>query len=493
MKRSRTPKGENMEETTLIYVLDKHGTPVTPTRRHKHIQKLLKRGMAVIVCHNPMTVRMKYNVGHKGPALYGGTDPGRTNIGNAVISETGEVVYKDHVETNNRDVPKRMKERKEHRQASRRGERQKRKRRARKNNTTKEFPNGRKLPGCEEPLELKDITNTEARFNNRKRKNGWITPTVRHLVETHLNMIRKIKKILPVTEWTIEANKFAFMQMEDGSVTGVDFQNGRLKGFASVNEYADYLQKGKCLCCNSPIEHHHHIVPRSKGGSDTPENIVGLCNKCHEQVHKGALSLKETGARKKYGALSVLNQAIPYIIKGLYDIFGEENVYVCSGYETKTAREVFGICKDHPEDAVCIAAIPHVSNINDNAKTHEVKQFRRHNRAIINNQRERTYCFNNKVVAKNRKPRFEQKGKALSDLGLTREETSRLTVRKSRRYYNAADRIMPGTEILYKESRYIITGQISGGRYFRAYGCEKKNIPARDCMIVRKNVGLVYV
>ena len=93
-----------------------------PTKREGHIQKLLKRGKARVVSHLPFVVQLKYETENKTQPLYGGTDPGRTNVGNAVITKEGKVVYKDHLTTNNMDVPKHMAERKEHRQASRRGD-----------------------------------------------------------------------------------------------------------------------------------------------------------------------------------------------------------------------------------------------------------------------------------------------------------------------------------------------------------------------------------
>ena len=45
---------------------------------------------------------------------------------------------------------------------------QARKRLAKKHDTDRDFPDGRLLPGYDEPVMLKDIINTEARFNNRK-------------------------------------------------------------------------------------------------------------------------------------------------------------------------------------------------------------------------------------------------------------------------------------------------------------------------------------
>ena len=476
-----------------IYVLAKDGTPIMPTKREHHIQKLLKKGMARVVSHNPFVVQMKYNVGKETQPLYGGTDPGRTNIGNAVVNEKGEVVYKDHVTTNNSEVPKHMAERKSHRQASRRGERQARKRLAKKHDTTTEFPEGRILPGCSEPVMLKDIINTEARFANRKRDEGWLTPTATHLVRTHINMITHICSILPVTSWTFEINRFAFMKMDDGSVFGTDFQNGRMKGYENVESYVFSMQSGKCACCGGIIEHYHHIVPRHEHGSNLPENIIGVCNDCHEKIHTGKKNVDFIGMQKKYDALSILNQAVPYVLKEIESKFGKDNVSICRGTDTAKARETYGIEKDHPADAVCIATMFHTDSVKDNIETYEVVQFRRHNRAIINNQKERTYYLDGKLVAKNRNPRFEQKGPALSDLNLSREEISHLTVKKSRRYYNEPDRIMPGAEILYEDKRYILTGQLTGGKYFRVYNGGKKNIPANKCRIIKNNTGLVYV
>ena len=383
-----------------IYVLARDKSPLMPTARYGHVQKLLRKGKARVAMHRPFTIQLKYDTPGITQPLYGGTDPGRTNPGNAVAAEDGTVVYKDHVTTRNRDIPKFMRERAEHRSASRRGERLRRKRRAKKNGTTKEFPEGRKLPGCEKPVPVKDITNTEARFCNRKRPEGWLTPTARHLVRTHVNQIRNIMKILPVTHWTLEVNRFAFMLMEDGTVRGVDFQNGRMKGYDGVEDYISALQDGKCACCGKPIEQFHHIVPRHEGGSDRPENIIGLCGECHEDVHTNGRSLTAYGEKKKYAALSVLNQAIPFMCSELEEMFGDRFT-TCTGYETKAVRELYGVDKTHDNDAVCIAAYTlNPDRIDNNTGVYEVRQFRRHDRAVVNNMRERTYYLNGKPVAK---------------------------------------------------------------------------------------------
>ncbi len=480
----------------LIYILDASGRPLMPTKRTGHIKRLLNRGMARITTKVPFTVQLKYETAGITQPLHGGTDPGRTNIGEAVVDDGGNVLYKAHVETRNKDVPKLMSERKQHRQASRRGERLRRKRRAAKCGTVTEFPEGRTIPGCEKPVMMKDIINTESRFANRKRQPGWITPTVRQLVQTHLNMVRKICRILPVTDWTIEANRFAFMRMGDGSIRGVDFQNGRLKGYKDTHEYIYAMQDGKCACCGSKIEHFHHLTPRSKGGSDTPENLVGLCNSCHTKVHTGELSLEKIGLKKKYAALSVLNQAIPYIIDGLVEMFSEEHVHLCEGYETRMVRESLCIGKDHSEDAVCIALLgTGITEAHDDAEAFEIRQFRRHDRQNVKAQRERTYYLDGKVVCKNRHKRTDQ-GKVDSLEAFRKKHPSdigRLVVKKSIRYYNRRDRIFPGAVFRYQGSEHVLTAQRNNGAYYYAAGLAKNGVSSKQCLVVKQNSGLVYL
>ena len=419
-----------------------------------------------------------------------------------VIKKNGEAVYLAEVKTANKDVPNHMKERAAHRKASRAGERKVRQRRAIKNNTV--FADGevrkRILPGCEKPIENHYITNTEARFMNRKRPAGWLTPTANHLVQTHLNMVDDIRQILPVTDWTLEINKFAFMKMEDGSINGIDYQNGRLKNFTDVNDYVHNEQEGKCAVCGKPINHYHHITPKHDGGSDLPENIIGLCDECHSKVHtkKMKAQFKKLGEKKKYAALSVLNQAIPYIHKGLIERFGEDHVHICFGWQTYELRQYTHLGKEHYADAQCIAAIPFNIIPKQNNQVYEVKQYRRHDRAIINNQRERTYYLDGKPVAKNRKARFEQVGDsldmflALFPLEQQRAICSKLTVKPSTRRYNNLNRHLPGCIFYYKNKRYVLSGQLNNGAYLRAYGMGNKNFKASECQIIPFG-GLVYV
>ncbi len=502
-----------------VYVLDIYGNPLMPTKRFGWVCRALKDGRAVVVGTEPFTIQLTYEPEtHVMQDVYAGIDCGRTNIGAAAVRDDGTCLFNAHVTTRNKEVPKCMAERKMHRQASRRGERLARKRLAKELGTTMDgLIKRRHLPGCRKDVTVKDIINTEAKFNNRIRPEGWLTPTAEQLLRTHLNVVSLVRKILPVTDVCIEVNKFAFTAMDDPSIWKhkKDFQNGSLQGYNGINEAVYAMQDGKCLLCGKPIEQYHHILPKHEYGSNTFGNIVGLCSKCHDKVHKDEktaekLTKLHNGLAKKYGALSVLNQVIPQLCGELLMRFGEGHVHATTGYDTMLARNAVGLDKTHDADAYCIA----IQGIEDVAghvpdacaelpKAYEIRQFRRHDRAVVHHQTERTCKLDGKIVAKNRRKRTEQdcdslhewylKAKAEYGKAEARRMQSHMTVSKSKRYYNNPDRIMPGTVFMYGGKRYVLSGQLSNGAYYRACGFGGKNFPAKDCVIAQQNAGLVYL
>ncbi|MGN0485546.1 MAG: RRXRR domain-containing protein [Lachnospiraceae bacterium] len=503
-------QNDKNNRTYFVYVLDRTGQPLMPTTRYGKVRRLLKAKKAVVVDTKPFTIRLKYEPEtHFTQETILGIDPGRTNIGISVIRRSGQELFSAVCETRNREIPKLMQERATHRRASRRGERLARKRLAKRYGTLTSFPEGRLLPGYEKPVMVRDIINTESRFHNRKRNAGWLTPTATQLLRTHVNLVRKIKKIFPVTDAALELNRFAFLQMENPHIRRWEYQRGPLYGRGSVEEAVYEQQDGICLLCKKRmIEHYHHTVPKSKGGSETLKNRVGLCNICHEQVHKDPewadkLASKKAGLNKKYGALSVLNQVIPFLLDELDGIF-PDSVAVTEGRSTKAFREDHGIVKDHDRDAYCIACSSLREPIRCSFSTgYRILQFRRHDRARIKAQTERTYRLGKTIVARNRRKRMDQKEDSLhewylkmkSQLGIAQAKTLQqtLTVQKSIRRYNRIERLMPGTVFFRNGTRLVLSGQLTGGNYLRAVGDGKTNHPTRFCRIAKENTGLVFL
>lgn len=492
----------------VAYVLSKDGRPLMPMHSHGRVRRLRKEGKAIVKSRVPFVIQLTYDLPdeHVQPVIVG-IDPGRTNIGVCAIDEKGNPLYSAAVETRNKEIPTLMSERAAHRRASRSGERKRRQRRAKANNTcfadseTKQ----RVLPQCEEPITVHYIKNTESRFCNRKRPEGWLAPTANQLLKTHLNAINLVKKILPVTDVVLEINKFDFVRMENPNVENWEYQKGKLWGYNSVEAAVSERQNGHCLFCNKPIEHYHHVEPKHIGGSESVDNRSGLCEKHHKLVHTDAeweakLRNKQQGVLKRYHALSVLNQIMPDLVTELAN--KEESFFVTTGYDTHMIRNAFDLPKLHYVDAWCIAVSAADTSEAPEFKPYTIKQFRRQNRANVHSQRERVYRLDGVAVAKNRKKRFEQKDDALQDwyqkqTSILGEKEARLllgklTVTKSTRRYNNLDRIMPGAVFMHRGKRYVLSGQLSGGLYFRAVGDTKTNFPARDCRIISANSGLVY-
>lgn len=118
-------------------------------------------------------------------------------------------------------------------------------------------------------------------------------------------------------------------------------------------------QDGHCLFCEEPIDHYHHIVPRHKGGGETLANGCELCTKHYDFVHKEAtwankLTTLKEGVNKKYNALSVLNQIIPFLMEYL-DKETPYSIYATDGKSTKGFRAAKNVQKEHYADAYCIA------------------------------------------------------------------------------------------------------------------------------------------
>ncbi len=365
---------------STVYVLNKDGKPLMPTTRGGHVRHLLKEQKARVVRAKPFTIQLLYETDDAVQPLYLGIDPGRTNIGIAVVKANGTAVFTAHLETRNKKIPKLMQDRKKARRARRtNGRRHHRQRRAKANDTiskkcvkqdTAQSKNPSKrakkigvikrhLPGCKKDVLCIGIKNKEAKYTNRARPEGWLTPTANQLLQTHINLVKKIQKFLPISDVVLEANKFAFMRLDNPDIQKWQYQQGPLYQKGSLKNAVSEMQEHHCLFCKKPIEHYHHVVPQSENGSNTIANIVGLCAEHHNLVHKdiawqGKLAEEKTGLNKKYSALSVLNQIIPALTKELSALF-PKHFFVTNGKSTYDYRAAHGVSKDHWLDAYCIA------------------------------------------------------------------------------------------------------------------------------------------
>ena len=108
---------ELLEKTEYIYVLGVDGKPQMPTNRKVRVRSLFKSGLAKIVDTVPFTIRLLYENYAVLQPITIAEDPGRTNIGAAVLTQLGDLVFSAVVETRNKSIKKLMTDRKAHRQA----------------------------------------------------------------------------------------------------------------------------------------------------------------------------------------------------------------------------------------------------------------------------------------------------------------------------------------------------------------------------------------
>lgn len=491
----------------IVYVLSKDGKPLMPTDRCGHVRFLIKTGRAVVERRLPFTIKLQYDVVGNTQPLWLGIDPGRTNIGVAVVNESGDSLFEAELQTRNKDIPKLMKERSEHRRKHRYyGRRAKKRRRAVANGTTTaNLKVERRFPGYHDGIQIcKDCNGKTPKFNHRTRKEGWLTPTANHLLLTHVNLVKKLSGFLPISDVVLELNKFAFMQLDDPSVKKYDFQRGQLFGHESVYDAVDVQQDGHCLLCKNPIEHYHHIVPKSKGGSDTLPNLAGLCEKHHAKAHTDQkvfdrIVAKKAGLNKKYGALSVLNQIIPKLIETIATMF-RTHFYVTDGKSTHDYREAFGIHKEHHLDAYCIAmSVLGCVGSYDSGRVYLIKQFRRHDRQACHKEMlDRKYYLDGVLVAKNRHKAMEQRSyDSLEEFRAvhTEAETSRLVAKPHFPQLKNLNRIMPGAVFAHDKKLYVL--QRYDGRHNGipdyCVDTDGGKHPYKRCEFVSHNVGFAVV
>ena len=509
-----------------VYVLSKTGKPLMPTTRCGHVRILLKQKKARVVSLKPFTIQLLYDCEEGTQPIVLGIDHGRTNIGlSAVRKDTGEAVFTAQMETRNKEIPKLMKDRRAFRRKHRSyGRRKVRQRRASAHDTNspkcakqKTAQNGgvskqaqkvgvikRHLPGCEEPVICIGIKNKEARFNNRLRPKGWLTPTANHLLQTHITVVNKVRRFLPITDVVLEVNKFAFMALDNPHVQKWMYQHGPLKGYGSVEEAVSVQQDGHCIFCKNEIANFHHIVPQSKRGSNTIGNVVGLCSEHHELVHKDStweqkLKTKKQGLNKKYGALSVLNQIIPRLCDTLTNMY-VEHFYVTDGQSTKAFRNEHDIRKDHYLDAYCIAcsvlSSSCRSNVPDEKDVFHIMQFRRHDRRACHQERvDRKYYLEGKLVATNRHKAIEQKNDSLEEYVAAGGCVDKLFAPKHPPLYRRKGRIMPGTVFLVgNKTKMMIASQGTHNgvpNYYRF--TDGSRATPKNCKPIYQNTGIVFV
>lgn len=294
----------------------------------KRARQLLQRGRAVVHRMAPFTIRLKDRTSNQlaFQPLRVKFDPGSKTTGVAILLDGakgskvlffGEIVHKAGI-----------KARLYARRALRRG---------RRHRKTRYRP---------------------PRFQNRRRKVGWLPPSLEARVNQTLHALAKFRHLAPIVALSVEHVKFDTQKLENPEIAGVEYQQGTLVGY-EVREYLLEKWGRACVYCGAtdrPLQV-EHIVPKSRGGSDRVSNLALACAPCNQT--KGHRTAAEFGhpdiqaqARKPLRDAAMLNATRWRLFEQLKAT--GLPVEGGSGGRTKKQRIDHGFPKEHYYDALCV-------------------------------------------------------------------------------------------------------------------------------------------
>ncbi|GAB6171909.1 hypothetical protein JCM15765_13870 [Paradesulfitobacterium aromaticivorans] len=164
--------------------------------------------------------------------------------------------------------------------------------------------------------------------------------------------------ILPVTQTTVEVAQFDIQKIKNPEVQGEGYQQGEQLGFWNVREFVLWRDGHICQHCHGkskdPVLNVHHIESRKTGG-DAPNNLITLCEICHDKHHRGEITFKVKRGQSFRDAafMGIMRWAFYNRLREMYP-----NVGLSYGYITKNTRIDAGLEKSHIIDARCISGSP---------------------------------------------------------------------------------------------------------------------------------------
>lgn len=336
------------------YVLNKRGEPLMPCSPGK-ARILLKQQKACVVKRTPFTIKLLHgSAGYKQPITLG-VDAGSKHVGLSASTEKRELYSEEFTPRN--DVVELLSTRRQNR-------------RSRRNRKTRYHA---------------------PRFNNRvhSKHKGWLAPSVEVKIQEHITVIKRICRILPVTLVRVETAEFDTQRLKAMLAgkplpVGTDYQLGEMYDEYNVRQYVLKRDNYTCQCCGAHTTakkavklHVHHLESRKVGGN-APSNLITLCTTCHNNLHKGKITLdgKKRGKTLRDAAfMGIMRNTLLTRLRNELHI-PVQNTY---GYITKLLREQNDIKKSHVNDARCISKHPLAEPCSICYRT---KAIRHHNRQI---------------------------------------------------------------------------------------------------------------
>lgn len=312
-----------------ICVIGKNGERLMPSFRPGRVRHLIRDGKAKIIKHHPFTIQLLYDNDNYVQPIELCEDVGYKHIGISAKSNSHEYVsiQYDTLE----DEKKKLDDRRKYR-------------RTRRNR----------------------LRYREPRFDNRRRKKGWLAPSLRHKKELNVNLIRTYTSVLPVSRVIVEVGSFdtvllSAIQQGKAKPEGADYQQGPRYNIATLREAVFFRDDYKCVVCGrSAVEDHailhvHHVFFWKGRHGDRLDELATVCEKCHTSAnHQEGGKLYGFGKDKNFKSLSgaaFMNTVRWQIVQELQEIYSKDLVQFTYGAMTKAKRIELKIPKTHNNDA----------------------------------------------------------------------------------------------------------------------------------------------
>ncbi|NUO45861.1 MAG: HNH endonuclease [Streptomyces sp.] len=208
------------------------------------------------------------------------------------------------------------------------------------------------------------------RSRNRARSAGWLSPSLRHRVDTSFSMANRLCRYAPVTEIHVEQVSFDTHSMSAGrALRGSEYMHGPLAG-TTTRDYLRDRWDNACAYCGAtgvPLNI-EHLRPRSRGGSNRTANLVLACIPCN--TAKGSESVEVFLADRPDRLAHILRQitsslrdaaAMNSTRRLLMAALGDLGlpVHAWTGQTTMENRNIMGLAKTHTLDALSVGQLDH--------------------------------------------------------------------------------------------------------------------------------------
>lgn len=337
-----------------VFVLDTNKQSLSPCRPSV-ARKLLRDKKAAVYRRFPFTIILKRAVELTAPvppvALK--IDPGSKTTGIALVQDR-EVIFAAELTHRGQQIKDAL----EKRRAIRRG---------RRNRKTRY---------------------RQARFQNRRRPEGWLAPSLKSRVDNLQTWLVRFMKLCNIQSVSLELVRFDTQMMENAEISGVEYQQGELQGY-EIREYLLAKFDRKCCYCGKkdcPLEI-EHIIPKARGGSNRVTNLCLACRDCNEK--KGTQTAKEFGfpdiqatAKKPLKDVAAIN-SVRWAILGMLKATGLP-VETGTGGRTKFNRTKQAYSKAHWVDAACVGESGSSVQLDPSQQPLLIMAIGRGNRKMVN-------------------------------------------------------------------------------------------------------------